>query len=63
MTAAVVFGVRNRLLGLLRQTLRPKLVLRECIEDWHNISLMLRESSRRRQLQMEKILVKWPSLS
>lgn len=49
--------------GLLRQTLRPKLALKECVENWHAISFMLRESSRKRELQMEKITVKWPSLS
>lgn len=51
------------MLGLLRQTLRPKLALKECVETWHSVSFMLRESSRKRELQMEKIVVTWPSLS
>lgn len=51
------------MLGLLRQTLRPALALRECVENWHGISAMLREPSRKRELQMENIIAKWPFLS
>lgn len=51
------------MLGLLRQTLRPPLTLKESVENWHDISLLLRESSRKRELQMEKIIGKWPLLS
>jgi len=45
------------MLGLLRQTLRPTLLLRACVEDWRRISLMLREAPRRRQLQIERLSI------
>ena len=51
------------MLGLLKQALRPALALKECVEKWHSISAMLREPSRKRELQMEKIIAKWPLLS
>jgi hypothetical protein len=51
------------MLGLLQQTLRPPLTLKASVESWREISIMLREASRRRELQMEKITSKWPPLS
>jgi len=41
--------------GLLRQTLRPKLGLKDSVDDWYSISCMLREPSRKRQLQIERL--------
>ena len=43
------------MLGLLQQTVRPKLGLQDCVEHWHEISIMLREPPRKRQLQMDKM--------
>jgi len=51
------------MLGLLQQTLRPALPLKQCVEQWHDISCMLREPSRKRELQMEKVTAAWPLLS
>jgi hypothetical protein len=51
------------MLRQLRQALHPALPLKECIENWRDISFMLRESSRSRELQMEKLGHKWHFLS
>jgi len=41
------------MLRLLKQTVSPQLRLDECIQDWLNISMLLRERSRSRRLQVE----------
>jgi len=43
------------LLHLLRTTVNTALGLRMCLENWHRISLELREPPRKRGLQIEKL--------
>jgi len=43
------------LLHLLRTTVNTALGLRLCLENWDRISLELRESPRKRGLQIEKL--------
>lgn len=40
------------MLHLLQQTLTPRASLRHSVENWHAISLALRENPRRRQPQL-----------
>ena len=40
------------MLHLLQQTLTPRVSMRESVENWHGISLFLRESSRNRRPQL-----------
>jgi len=43
------------MLHLLRATVNPALSLRECVENWDQISLELREASRKRRAQIEEL--------
>lgn len=42
------------MLHLLKGAVNPLLTLEHCMKDWFNISFSLRESSRKRCLQVEK---------
>ncbi|MEN6488740.1 MAG: hypothetical protein ABFD66_07645, partial [Smithella sp.] len=37
----------NMMLHLLKQAVNPRLNLKACISDWHNIAIKLRESPRK----------------
>lgn len=41
------------MLHLLKDTINPRLGLKECVEDWYGISCALRESPRKRGLKVE----------
>jgi len=43
------------MLHLLQRTVSPKLSLKECVEDWHRISCLMREPSRLRTPRIEEI--------
>ena len=43
----------NLMLHLLNNAVNPRLSLQECVEDWWSISKALRETPRRRNLQIE----------
>ena len=51
------------MLHLLKRAVDPGLKLERCINDWHSISRALRESPRKRGLQVEKFNDKECSLS
>lgn len=40
------------MLHLLQQTVNPLVSLRHAVENWHDISMFLRENPRERQLQL-----------
>ena len=40
------------MLHLLRQTLTPAVCLRQTVENWHEISMFLRENPRNRRPQL-----------
>jgi hypothetical protein len=42
------------MLHLLKGAVNPALKLRQCLQNWFDISCSLRESSRKRSLQVEK---------
>ena len=43
------------MLHLFSNTINPKLALKKCVENWAQISLDLRERSRKRKLQVENL--------
>jgi len=43
------------MLHLVSTTVNPRLPLRQCLENWHEISLGLREAPRNRALQTETL--------
>jgi hypothetical protein len=42
------------MLHLVKAAVNPALTLRQCVENWHDISCSLREAPRERCLQVEK---------
>jgi hypothetical protein len=42
------------MLHLVTAAVNPALRLKQCLKDWYDISCALRESSRKRSLQVEK---------
>jgi hypothetical protein len=45
------------MLHLLKSAVNPALTLQHCLKDWNTISYALRESSRKRSLQVENFEV------
>jgi hypothetical protein len=42
------------MLHLVKGAVNPALTLKQCLKDWYDISCSLRESSRKRSLQVER---------
>ena len=50
------------MLHVVQRVISPSLSLKECVEQWDEISFLLREPPRKRTLQTEQMESKGPSL-